>query len=52
MLAGVPFTFALDLDPSAVDKQVPRAIPTAMMNVDRKCPLTAADGEEIQHEPV
>lgn len=34
MLAGVPLPFALNLDPSAVDQQVQRAVGTAVGDVD------------------
>ena len=64
MLAGVPFAFTLDLDPCAVHcpavaacsnervQQVQRAFRAAIRDVDRKRPLSSADGAEVRHGPV
>jgi hypothetical protein len=49
MLARIPLAFSFDLDAGAVDQQVQRALRAAIRNVDRKCPLTSADGAEVRH---
>ena len=52
MLAGVPFTFAFDLDPRAVDQQVQRALRAAIGDVDLQGLLAPAEGAEVRHSPV
>lgn len=51
MLAGVPFTFSLDLDPGAVDKEVERPIRTPIGDVDYQGFLPTAERTEIRHQP-
>lgn len=36
MLAGVPFAFSLDLDPSAVDQKMKRPTRAAIRDIDRQ----------------
>jgi hypothetical protein len=45
MLAGVPLTFAPDLDPGAVDQQVQRALQPPVGDVDLQALLTAAEAK-------
>ena len=50
MLAGVPFAFALDLDPGDIDQQVQRALVAAVG--DGQSPLTARQRTEVRHQTV
>jgi len=52
MLAGVPLPFALDLDASAVNQQVQRAVRTAVGDVDLQGLLAARQRAEVGHSPV
>src|SRR6056297_218675 len=52
MLAGVPFAFALDLDPGAVDQQVQRALGATIWDADGEGLLAAAQRAEVGHRPV
>ena len=52
VLAGVPFAFALDFDPGAIDQQVQRALGTAVGDVDGQGLLTARQSAEVGHRPV
>ena len=52
MLAGVPFAFALDLDPGAVDQKVQRTLGATIWNADGEGLLAAAQRAEVGHRPV
>ena len=52
VLARVPLTFALDLDPGAVDQEVQRALRGAVGDVNLQALLAAAEGAEVRHSPV
>ena len=52
MLAGIPLTFALCLDASAVDQEVQRTSATAIWQTYFQRSLTAAKGAEIGHHPI
>lgn len=52
VLAGVPFPFALDLDPGAVDQQVQRAVRTAIGDVHLQGLLAPRQRAEVGHIPV
>ena len=54
MLARMPLalTFALDLDPSAVDQQVERTPGAPIRDVDGEGLLAAAQRAEVGHRPV
>ena len=52
MFAGVPFAFALRLDPCAVDQQMERALGATVKDVHRQGLLTAGSCAEVRHGPV
>lgn len=52
VLARVPFPFALDLDPGAVDQEMQRTIRSAIRNVDLQGLLAARQRAEVGHLPV
>ena len=52
VLAGVPLTFALDLDACAVDQQMQRPGSTTVRNGNVQSLLTAALSAEVGHCPV
>jgi len=52
VLARVPFPFALNLDPSAVDQQMQRPLRAPMGDIHGQCLLPTAEGAEIRHRPV
>ncbi len=52
MLAGVPLTFALDLDPCAVGQEMQRTLRPAMRDVHGKGLLAATERAEVRHLPV
>lgn len=52
MLAGVPLSFSLDLDPRAVDQEVQRTLRPPMRDVHSKGLLATAQGAEVGHIPV
>ena len=52
VLAGVPLTFTLDLDPRAVDQQMQRTLRPPMRDVHGKGLLTTAERAEVRHVPV
>jgi len=52
MLAGVPLTFSLDLDPGAVDQQVQRPLGAAIWNVHRQSFLATRQRAEVGDSPV
>ncbi len=52
MLAGMPFAFAFDLDPGAVDQQVQWALGPAIRDAYYKGLLATAQSAEVGHRPV
>src|SRR5690606_749759 len=52
MLARVPLVLSFVLDTRAFDQDVQWAFRAAIRNVDRKCPLTPAEGAEVRHVPI
>jgi hypothetical protein len=52
MLARVSLAFPFDLNPCAVDKQVQRAVRTAIRHVHYKIPLMAAEDAEVRDVPI
>jgi hypothetical protein len=52
MLAGIPLTFALCFDASAVDQEVQRTSATTIWQTYFQRSLTAAKGAEIGHHPI
>ncbi len=52
MLARIPFAFPFDLDAGAIDQEVHRALRAAILDVDRKRPLTSGQSAEVRHDPV
>jgi len=52
MLAGIPLTFALCFNASAVDQEVQRTSATAIWQTYFQRSLTAAKGAEIGHHPI
>ena len=52
MLARVPITLALDLDPGTVDQTVQRTLRAAIRDVHRRSLLAAAQGAEVGRRPV
>jgi hypothetical protein len=52
MLARIPFSFTLDLDPCAVDQQVQRTLGPPVRDVRRKGLLATTERAEVRHIPV
>lgn len=52
VFASVPFPFAFDLDPGAIDQQVHRPLGPAIRDVYSQRLLTAREGAEVGHRPV
>lgn len=52
MLTGIPLTFALSLDASAVDEQVQRTGAATIGDGHVQLPLATAQGAEVRYGPV
>jgi hypothetical protein len=52
VLASLPFAFAVELDPVAVDQQVQRAVRTAIRDLDGQGLLPEAQRGKVRHGPV
>lgn len=52
LIRFTPLTFALDLDPGAVDQQMQRTLRPPMRDVHGKALLATAERAEVRHVPV